>query len=64
MPRIRVIMLALVALPSALAAQTFKVEKFTIGGEGGTDYLNADPATGRVYISRGTHVMVVDEKTG
>ena len=64
MPRIRVIMLAFLALPSALAAQTFKVEKFTIGGEGGTDYLNADPATGRVYISRGTHVMVVDEKTG
>jgi DNA-binding beta-propeller fold protein YncE len=47
-----------------LAAQAFKIEKFNIGGEGGTDYLTADPATGRVYISRGTHVMIVDGATG
>ena len=45
-------------------AQTFKTQKFNIGGLGGTDYLSADPATGRVYISRGTHVMVVDGMTG
>jgi DNA-binding beta-propeller fold protein YncE len=45
-------------------AQSFRVEKYTIGGEGGTDYLTADPKTGRVYISRGTHVMVVDQATG
>jgi DNA-binding beta-propeller fold protein YncE len=64
MPQIRSITLALLAIPGVLAAQTFKVEKYTIGGEGGTDYITADPATGRVYISRGTHVMVVDEKTG
>ncbi|HMA24494.1 MAG TPA: hypothetical protein VKP00_10880 [Gemmatimonadaceae bacterium] len=55
---------ALLALPGFLAAQTFKVEKFNIGGEGGTDYLTADPASGRVYISRGTHVMIVDGATG
>jgi DNA-binding beta-propeller fold protein YncE len=55
---------ALLALPSMLAAQAFKIEKFNIGGEGGTDYLTADPATGRVYISRGTHVMIVDGATG
>jgi hypothetical protein len=64
MPQIRSITLALLAIPGVLAAQTFKVEKYTIGGEGGTDYITADPATGRVNISRGTHVMVVDEKTG
>ena len=64
MPQIRSIVLALLAMPGVLAAQTFKVEKYTIGGDGGTDYITADPATGRVYISRGTHVMVVDEKTG
>ena len=64
MPQIRSIVLALLAIPGVLAAQTFKVEKYTIGGDGGTDYITADPATGRVYISRGTHVMVVDEKTG
>ena len=51
-------------LPGVLAAQNFKVEKFNIGGEGGTDYLTADAATGRVYISRSTHVMIVDQATG
>lgn len=45
-------------------AQTFKTQKFNIGGTGGTDYLAADPASGRVYISRSTHVMVVDGATG
>jgi hypothetical protein len=55
---------AFLALPCLLAAQTFKIEKFNIGGEGGTDYLTADPASGRVYISRGTHVMIVDGATG
>ena len=48
----------------SLSAQTFKTEKFNIGGTGGTDYLSVDPASGRVYISRGTHVMVVDGMTG
>ncbi len=47
-----------------LHAQTFKVEKYNIGGEGGTDYLVAEPGTGRVFVSRGTHVMVVDGNTG
>jgi len=45
-------------------AQTFKVEKFSIGGDGGTDYLTAEPGTGRVFVSRGTHVMVIDGATG
>jgi DNA-binding beta-propeller fold protein YncE len=54
---------ALVA-PGVGQAQTFKVQKFSIGGEGGTDYLTAEPGTGRVFVSRGTHVMVVDGLTG
>jgi DNA-binding beta-propeller fold protein YncE len=45
-------------------AQTFKVTKFSVGGEGGTDYLTAEPGTGRVFVSRGTHVMVLDGPTG
>jgi DNA-binding beta-propeller fold protein YncE len=36
------------------------LKKVTLGGEGGWDYLTADPATHRVYLSRGTHIMVVD----
>jgi hypothetical protein len=52
------------ALPHGGAAQTFSVKKFSIGGEGGTDYLTAEPGTGRVFVSRGTHVMVIDGPTG
>src|SRR3954452_6828077 len=52
------------ASSSILRAQSFKVEKFNIGGEGGTDYVTAEPGTGRVFVSRGTHVMVVDGPTG
>ncbi len=52
------------ALPGIGRAQTFKVDKYNIGGEGGTDYVTAEPGTGRVFISRGTHVMVVDGLTG
>ena len=55
---------AALALPAAGHAQTFKVQKFDIRGEGGTDYLTAEPGTGRVFVSRGTHVMVVDGATG
>src|SRR5689334_23477784 len=50
---------------SSLAnAQTFKVEKFDIKGDGGTDYVAAESATGRVFVSRGTHMMVVEGATG
>src|SRR5205809_5314014 len=52
------------AWPSASPAQTFKVAKYGIGGDGGTDYLTAEPGTSRVFVSRGTHVMVVDGATG
>ena len=36
MLQIRAIGLALLVVPGVLAAQTFRVEKYTIGGEGGT----------------------------
>ena len=52
------------ASPHVGHAQTFKVDKWNIGGEGGTDYVTAEPGTNRVFISRGTHVMVVDGFTG
>src|SRR5258706_9798457 len=52
------------AAPQLARGQTFKVERFSIGGEGGTDYLTAEPGTGRVFVSRGTHVMVIDGPTG
>jgi DNA-binding beta-propeller fold protein YncE len=48
------------AVPRTGHAQTFKVEKFDIKGDGGTDYVAVEAATGRVFVSRGTHMMVVD----
>src|SRR5260221_1355347 len=55
---------AVLAWPAAGSAQTFKVAKYSIGGDGGTDYLTAEPATGRVFVSRSTHVMVIDGASG
>jgi DNA-binding beta-propeller fold protein YncE len=45
-------------------AQTFKVEKFDIKGDGGTDYVTVEPATGRVFVSRANHMMVIEGATG
>ena len=55
---------ALLAMPTIAAAQTFRVDKYNIGGEGGTDYVTAEAGTGRVFVSRSTHVMVIDGATG
>jgi len=52
------------ALPIRGHAQTFKVEKFDIKGDGGTDYVAVEAATGHVFVSRGTHMMVVEGASG
>jgi DNA-binding beta-propeller fold protein YncE len=39
------------------------LKKVVLGGEGSWDYLICDSAARRLYISRGTHVMVVDADT-
>jgi DNA-binding beta-propeller fold protein YncE len=36
------------------------VKKVKLGGTGGWDYLEVDPATHHLFITRGTHVIVVD----
>ena len=51
-------------ITTTVQSQNFKVQRFSIGGEGGTDYLTAEPGTGRVFVSRGTHVMVLDANKG
>jgi DNA-binding beta-propeller fold protein YncE len=49
----------------AAAAPGYKVvNTYKIGGDGGWDYLLADAATRRLYISRATHVMVLDLDSG
>ena len=59
-----VLFASILAVPSMGRAQTFKVEKFDIKGDGGTDYVAVESATGRVFVSRGTHMMVVEGATG
>ena len=58
--------LVFVALAAALpaTAQDYKVlQRATLGGEGGWDLLTVDPAAHRLYVSRGTRVMVIDADT-
>lgn len=49
----------------SLAQSQYQVkQKYLLGGDGGWDYLTFDPAGKRLFISRGTHVMVVDPYKG
>ena len=46
-------------------ASGYKLDKkVKLGGTGGWDYLEVDPATHRLFISRATHVIVVDPEQG
>ena len=50
-------------LPVAVRAQAGSyhvVKKIATAGEGGWDYLVVEPTTHRLFVSRGTHVQVVD----
>src|ERR1700730_13319466 len=40
------------------------VATYKVGGDGGWDYLTTDSDARRLYISRGTHVMVIDADSG
>ena len=59
--------LTLLVAVAALAAPGpgYKVvNTYKVGGDGGWDYLTADAAARRLYISRATHVIVLDLDTG
>src|SRR5689334_3298377 len=56
--------ISLVAAPRIGSAQSLSVEKFEIKGDGGTDSAALEAATGRVFVSRSTHMMVVEGATG
>jgi YVTN family beta-propeller protein len=67
--------LALAALACFVAATTVAAQPahppnyhilrhLALGGDGGWDYLTFDPAGHRLFISRGTRVMVVDLASG
>jgi len=45
---------------AAAADSYYLLKKVTLGGEGFWDYLGIDEGARRLYISRGSHVMVLD----
>jgi hypothetical protein len=54
----------LFAAAGTSGAQEYKVvEKAKLGGEGWWDYVTVDAAAHRLYITRGTHVVVVDSES-
>jgi len=63
-----VVFLALVTVSisfTAFAQTNYQVlDKKTLGGEGGWDYLSIEPKSHRLFITRHDHVMVVDTESG
>lgn len=60
-----VIATLLLPVYSAQAQKSYKIEtKWTIGGEGGWDYLLADSSAHRLYVTHGQRVEVLDLNTG
>lgn len=55
-----VVALGLLASAASNTPDYRLVKKITLGGEGGWDYFDVDPATGHVLIPRGDHILVVD----
>ncbi|MBI1851391.1 MAG: YncE family protein [Planctomycetes bacterium] len=49
---------------TAAASGYHLLHKYKLGGDGAWDYLVADATAHRVFISRSSHVMVVDSETG
>lgn len=62
---VTVISVSLAAVALAAAGPGYHVAKtYKVGGDGGWDYLTADGSARRLYISRGTHVIVLDVDSG
>jgi len=61
---IAIVVLCVVAAWAAAGSGYHVITTYKVGGDGGWDYLIADSDARRVYISRGTHVMVLDADSG
>ena len=59
-------LVTLLLVTSALAAAPgyHVIKTYKLGGDGGWDYLTIDAASRHLYISRGTHVIVIDADSG
>lgn len=59
------VVLSAMIVPACAASSGYHVLKsVALGGDGGFDYLNMDPATGYLWVTRGNHLMVVDVDAG
>lgn len=59
----KIIILAILALPITLFAQTTLKKSTVIGGEGGWDYLSVSAEDRRLYVSHGNQVEVLNVDT-
>jgi YVTN family beta-propeller protein len=51
--------------PQAASPPAYKVlRSFAVGGDGGWDYVSVDSEARRLYVSRGSHVVVLDADSG
>jgi YVTN family beta-propeller protein len=58
-------LLALTASVAAFAQQPYSIlNRWTIGGDGGWDYLTSDPTAHRLYVTHGPRVEVLDSDSG
>jgi DNA-binding beta-propeller fold protein YncE len=68
--RIIALILTLVIVPTLLAQSSSSsssyriIHNYTLGGDGGWDYIVPDPPNHRLFIGRQDRVMVVDEDSG
>src|SRR5437016_7531855 len=62
--RLALIGLLLTSFALAAAPGYHIVKTFKLGGDGGWDYLTFDTTSRRLFISRATHVMVIDADSG
>jgi DNA-binding beta-propeller fold protein YncE len=59
------LLLCAMASASLVAQQPYKIiDRWKLGGDGGWDYVTAEPGAHRLYITRGTHVDAIDTQTG
>src|SRR5438094_8507040 len=65
---VAVLLLATAVAPPPRAARRssgyYVVRRYQLGGEGGWDYLLLDSRSRRLFISRGTRVVVIDADSG
>lgn len=57
-------LLAVTAVVLAAGPGYHVIKTYKLGGEGGWDYLTLDSTSRKLYISRATHVIVIDADSG